>query len=698
MPGTPRRSGALRRLPGRAARAVCALAVSCLALVAPATAHADTGTPPVQQIAVDGAGTGRVFDGIGAISGGGGTSRLLVDYPEPERSRILDYLFKPGYGASLQILKVEIGSDTNSSNGAEPSHMRTPTQVDCDRGYEWWLMEQAHKRNPQIRFYGLEWGAPGWFDGGFWSQDNIDYLMQWLGCAQQHDLHINYLGGWNEKGWDAAWYGKLKAALVRHGHGDVKVVAADNAGWQVATDMKNDPAFDAATDVVGIHYPCSAVHCSSSPDALSLDKPLFASESGWNNYLTGATRLAAEMNHEYVDSRITAFINWPAAYAWYPTVQMQGSGLLQANEPWSGHYDLGPTLWTIAQTAQFTRPGWSYVDSASGYLDGGGTYVTLRSPGPRPAYTTVFETTGASAPQDVSVTPTGKLPRGALHRWTTTLESTDPADWFVRGHDVSPDAKGGHGITLQPGTVTTLTTMSGGKGRAAASAPRARTMALPYRDTFDGYRTAAIPRYVSDMEGAFQVAPCSTAPQAASGSRGTGRCLRQSITTPPTKWSRVAAPLTLSGDSRWTDYTVSSKVMIDHTGTASLLGRVVNQLNNVGTGRVNAWQGYYLKLSDAGTWSLEVLAPDKTTRVLASGSLSSPGADTWHRLSLGFSGQTITARIDGTEVAQVSDTTYDHGQVGLGLDSYTTSQFDDLTVVAAQHASASISGPYQSID
>ncbi|GHE68462.1 galactosylceramidase [Streptomyces spiralis] len=687
MPSTRRRAGGLRRLPERTARAVCALLVSCLALVAPATAHAETDALPVQQITVDGDGTGRVFDGVGAISGGGGTSRLLVDYPEPERSRILDYLFKPGYGASLQILKVEIGADTNSSNGAEPSHMRTRTQVDCDRGYEWWLMEQARKRNPDIRFYGLEWGAPGWFDGGFWSQDNIDYLMQWLGCAERHDLHVDYLGGWNEKGWDAAWYGKLKAALVRHGHGDVKVVAADNAGWQVATDMKNDPAFDAATDVVGIHYPCSAVHCSSSADALGLDKPLFASESGWNNYLTGATRLAAEMNHEYVDSRITAFINWPAAYAWYPTVQMQGSGLLRANEPWSGHYELGPTLWTIAQTAQFTRPGWSYVDSASGYLDGGGTYVTLRSPGPRPAYTTVFETTAATAPQNVSVTPTGKLPRGALHRWTTTLESTDPSDWFVRGADVSPDATGGHGITLQPGTVTTLTTMPGGKGSAAARAPRAEVMALPYRDGFDSYPTAATPRYVSDMEGAFQVAPCSTAPQAASGSGGTGGCLRQAITTQPTKWSRVASPLTLSGDSQWTDYTVSAKVMIDHSGTGSLLGRVVNQLNNAGPARVNVWEGYYLKLSDSGTWALEVIAPDKTTRVLANGTLPSAAADTWHRLTLGFSGDTITARVDGTEVAHVTDSTYGHGQVGLGLDSYTTSRFDDLEVLPARNAS-----------
>ena len=38
---------------------------------------------------------GPALAGIGAISGGGATSRLLVDYDEPERSHILDMMFKP---------------------------------------------------------------------------------------------------------------------------------------------------------------------------------------------------------------------------------------------------------------------------------------------------------------------------------------------------------------------------------------------------------------------------------------------------------------------------------------------------------------------------------------------------------------------------------------------------------------------------
>ena len=40
------------------------------------------------RVVVDGNGTGRVFDGLGAASAGA-SSRLLIDYPEPQRSQIL---------------------------------------------------------------------------------------------------------------------------------------------------------------------------------------------------------------------------------------------------------------------------------------------------------------------------------------------------------------------------------------------------------------------------------------------------------------------------------------------------------------------------------------------------------------------------------------------------------------------------------
>ena len=49
---------------------------------------------PVQktEIKIDGSSKGRLFEGIGGVSAGA-SSRLLTDYPEPQRSQILDYLF-----------------------------------------------------------------------------------------------------------------------------------------------------------------------------------------------------------------------------------------------------------------------------------------------------------------------------------------------------------------------------------------------------------------------------------------------------------------------------------------------------------------------------------------------------------------------------------------------------------------------------
>ena len=51
----------------------------------------------------------KPFMGLGGLSGGGGTSRLLYDYQEPQRGQVLDALFMPKKGGNLQILKVEIG-------------------------------------------------------------------------------------------------------------------------------------------------------------------------------------------------------------------------------------------------------------------------------------------------------------------------------------------------------------------------------------------------------------------------------------------------------------------------------------------------------------------------------------------------------------------------------------------------------------
>ena len=147
-----------------------------------------------------------IYDGHGALSAGA-SSRLLFDYEEPYRSQILDYLFLPKFGASLHMIKVEIGGDSQSTDGIEGSHMHNRDDLDCNRGYEWWLLEEARARNPKIVTSVLSWAVPLWVgNDNFYSQDNIDYQIKWLECSKLHHSigNIDYIGLWNERSWESS--------------------------------------------------------------------------------------------------------------------------------------------------------------------------------------------------------------------------------------------------------------------------------------------------------------------------------------------------------------------------------------------------------------------------------------------------------------------------------------------------------------
>jgi galactosylceramidase len=275
----------------------CVLA-SWLGVARAAENKADT---PV-VIHLNGGKEGRTFEGVGALSAGG-ASRLVIDYPEPVRSQILDLLFKPKYGASFQHLKVEVGGDVNSTMGSEPSHMHTRNDEDHTRGYEWWLMKEAKRRNPAILLDCLEWGAPGWIgDGKFYSQDNADYLVKFIqGVKSVHGLQMDYVGIWNERAYDIAWIKLLRKTLDRANLQSVKIVAADEiTTWTIADKMKDDPELAKAVDVIGVHYP----EYKSTPVAQASGKPLWSTEDGWGtkNGWAGAGMIG-KLLHKDLDAR-----------------------------------------------------------------------------------------------------------------------------------------------------------------------------------------------------------------------------------------------------------------------------------------------------------------------------------------------------------------------------------------------------------
>jgi hypothetical protein len=648
---------------------------------------------PVTNITVNGSGGARVYDGVGAILGGGGNARYLMDYPEPERSQILDDLFKPGAGASLQLLKLEIGGGANSSDGAEPSIEPNSGQINCAAGYEFAIAKQAVALNPYLKLYGLQWAAPGWVSAGttpptVFTHGDVRYLIDWLNCAKQYGLTISYLGGWNESdpgtSATAQWWAYLRSQLDAAGYTGVQLVAGDSQ-WVYAT---NPP--DPNIAILGAHDICGSptgaaeakTVCNAPAAAKASGQTLWASELGHMDagaqtgcQIPCAPAMDRATVRGYMDADLTGYLEWPVIDAMPPGLPYENRGLVTADQPWSGNYNVNAMTWAIAQFTQFVWPqwsgnpgGWKYVDSASGFIDGDssdaqGSYDTfVRSGGTD--WSTVIETTSATSAQQVNVTVTGGvsgLSSDTVHVWASNFNfSTDsPSTWFVQQPDIKP-VNGKFTITAQPGWVYSLTTTTG-QGHGTATGAPAANFPASYTDTLATPGQAGTggtappyddePQYLAAQDGSFELEPC----QVADGANTT--CTEQTTAATPVFWhaddnAGLRYPYAVIGDGSLTDYTAGVDVLFTQAGSsAGVIGRFSDR------GADGGFDGYLFDVSDSGAWELvknNATVTDRTT--VAHGTLAEPlGTGTWHRLSLSMTGGTITASVDGQQVAGYMD-------------------------------------------
>ncbi|MGD0521812.1 MAG: hypothetical protein ABSA48_11205 [Terracidiphilus sp.] len=632
------------------------------------------------SIVLDGNSKGRVFDGLGAASAGA-SSRLLIDYPEPQRSQILDYLFKPGYGAALQHLKVEIGADVNSTDGSEPSHMRSPSDHNSARGYEWWLMAEAHKRNPRIILEILPWGAPGWVgakpDGKktLYTPAMAEYVADFIRTAKRdYSLDIAYAGLWNENVFDIGYIRELDRRLKAE-HLATRIICCDEypgqgAGqWAIADEIMKDPELSAAIAVIGVHYPLIDGKITTTDAARKTGKPLWSSEDQPNGgggpfvsreWATGGRILAHLYNQNYLEGSLTSTEIWSPITSYYDILAAPNSGLMYANTPWSGHYNVQGTIWATAHTTQFAQPGWQYLDSASGYLPEKGSYVALRSTD-RKNWSVILETIDAQNPQTVSFKLTGGLAASVVHIWETNNSRT-----FEQVASVKP-VMDAFTYTFDPDSLYSLTTTTG-QGKGTAQPPTAASFPFPYADNFEKTQLGHTPKYLSDQDGAFEVQPCV-------GRQG--RCLEQVITEMPILWGPLPDPFTLAGDADWTDYTVAADVRFLTAAPAAIMGRIDSA--DVFKDDKARWpSGYVLRLKLDGAWELLTAEFKKPVVTLASGSAAFDRSQ-WHRLELRFHGGQIVAALDGTPLAAVENSAHTHGMFALGTE-WDRIQFDNLGV------------------
>ena len=645
-------------------------------------------------------GAGPVFSGIGAISGGGGNTRLLIDYLTRHRQQaqqILDYLFKPGYGASLQMLKIEIGGDANATDGAEPSYQHAPGKIDCATGYELWLARQAQRLNPAIVIYALQWNAPHWVSGGRldpWTAADIRYVIGWLNCAKSEDVRVSAVGGWNEHLPHGVtpevinWFIALRAALDQAGYRSVRIVAVDSYAHSKPTDpdvsamLAGHPRFRAAVAILGYHNICAHLsrpqRCHVPWAARISGDPIWETELGALQPPGGLGSLARSINDTYIRAHVTGVIEWPLMNAMPPDLPAEYLGLVRANQPWSGNFGVSPLVWAIAQTTQFTRPGWRYLRTAARQLGSGGSVVGYEAPDRR-AWSVVAQTSDATAPQTIALQVLGGLPDAQVNVWSTDLNTASPGAWFVRQSSI----RATHGLfryRIYPGFIYTFTTLTGqftgGAGRAStAGAPTSPAVPAPaplpvsYHATRD---LSGEPWGLAAMDGAFEYLPGSSTvfAQAARG--------MPDFWQPPKPGHLPRYPYAVLGGPNWRNYTISVKARF--TGRGESAGLIARYRRYSFRPQVNMFEGYEFTVSASGAWQLTTVRVRGHPIVLAAGRVRALGTRHWQTITLAVHGHLLVGRINGRKIATVVSGSYQTGIAGISTGGWYQVLFRGLTV------------------
>ncbi len=672
------------------------LAIS-LGVRVPTFAESAVPSDVVQEVELKGDAGGRKFEGIGIVNGGGATSVLLKDYPEPQRSEILDIVFKPKFGASVSALLVEIPGDGNATQGSSPSHMHTRDDLNYNRGYTWWILREAKKRNPNLSLDGAAWSAPGWVgDGHFWSQDTADYYVKWLqGLRQVYGLEFDALGCRNESGTNYDFAEKLRATLDANGFEKVRVHAFDNWGQtklDFVKDMAHDDKLRHAIDIISAH---TFTEISVSPEvqqmAADMNKPLWNTEE--HVYRKGfdcAISIVKAFNENFIKNGASRVTNWYDIAGIYPMEPFsEDPAMVLARSPWSGHYKIREALWGYAHYGQFTEVGWQILEGGCGALTGGGSFVTLKSPGSD--YSIILETKDAKAPQEIRFHVSGGLSDKPLCVWRSNEK-----EQFVRQADVTP-ANGEFTVSLDPGSIYSLSTTTGQQKGGFNDVPDDKAFPFPYYETFEEYANPKeygyLPHFTADIADVFEIVDRPDQK---------GKCLRQVVPIRPLAWGAECMPYTIIGDDDWKDYEVSADVCLNAGDAAGVMGRV----NDAGWGGIP--KGYFLSLNDQGKCRLVVIRGKVDKKKLEGdlqqqalikagkddgaggekelGTTQLPGIapNQWHNLKLRMRGTTITGLIDDKPVLTATDALYPHGMAGLmagaGPKELSTPYFDNLLI------------------
>lgn len=663
-----------------------------------------------------------LYRGAGMVSGNN-SSRLLMDYKteNPEKyQEILEYLFGEN-GIGITHLKLEMGSDINSSSGTEPSVKRDEDEdADVTRGAGYMLAADAKKINPDLTLDMLWWSEPKWVSDAEdvyaarykWYKETLDAAYETYG------LEFDYVSvTQNEKRCDVEWIKYLAKHLDEetdcpYDYSKIKLVGGEEVcTWNFARRMLKDEELMEAIDVVGSHYTST-----STADAQQLaneyGKELWFSEasssmeyaqgsyrydesgSGMAN-INGILDIANRIIGMYPNGKMTLYEYQPVISSYYDGVTYCQKQLISAQDPWSGYYMLDSGFYMSLHFSQFIKKGWAFVEDAS-YSDGvaGGdghaivdavySYMTATDLETDDYSTVITNTTAEPIVYQFTVENLDKA-SSQVGVWETKGPDDGEYDenYFKLRETITPTEKDGaytYSVTVEPYSLVTVSTVTPDKTEYENMDEDERTvLSLPYSDDFEysdyaedylasrGYA----PRYTTDEGGAFEVVQ-----------KDGNNVLMQKI-TPETKakeWGWTPDPTTNFGDDRWYNYAISSDVIFDQTAEDA-------STNYVGVGlrynlACNAQSGYWVQLYQNGYWQLFANNVSKS-----SGSLDNFDSTATHKIKVSAEYNKICAYIDDELVCEYvseNEATIGAGRASL-FSSYNQNCYDNIEITPIEN-------------
>ncbi len=711
------------KLRSLAAAAAVLTAVNAVSLPAAAEENTEFTT---MNINIDGSNANTLetmlYRGTGMVSGNN-SSRLLLDYKNetPEAYwEIMNYIFGKK-GLEIAHLKLEMGSDVNSSSGTEPAVKRTEDETaDVTRGAGYQIAADAKTINPDLTLDMLWWSEPLWVTNAEdvyaarykWYKETLDAAYETYG------LKFDYVSATqNERARDNEWIKYLSQHLKSetdcpYDYSAIKIVAGEEVcTWSAAGELLKDiqnggTELSDAIDVMGSHYTSSSTDAakelarnygkelwfSEGSSAMSYSEGVWRFDEGGSGLtgINGALDIANRYIAMYPQGGMTLCQFQPVVAAYYDGVCYCQKQFINACDPWSGFYTLDSGFYVMLQFTQFMDKGWSFVDGAC-YCDGkpGGdghamvdavySYMTTCSPDKSDYSTVITNTTPDPITYNITVSNLENA-GNTVYLWETRGPDGGEfnENYFKPVGTMTPEEKDGvfsYSVTVKPYSIITVSTIDLPQEDYSNKDVSERTiLELPYSDDFeyadypDDYLSSRgnAPRYTTDEGGAFEV---------------NGGVLTQQITADmkPKEWGSTPDPTTNFGDDRWFNYSVSADVIFDPAENKSA------NYTGIGLRYTQGHQGasgYWLKLTEDGSWSLL-----KNSKEIENGT-STADTTTAVNLKIEAVNDNVRCWINGEQVCNYTAgevSTLCAGRAAL-FSSYNRNSFDNLVIAPAEGA------------